>query len=217
MNFSVRLMKNNDISEVAVIERQAFPTMWPPIPFKRELDNKLTEYFVINCKLDDEVVYPQINLNTSFIKKSLKKLQNLFSSKISVPKDSIIVGYIGIWYSLDESHITSIATRDEFRRMGLGEMLLIAAFQRAFKKKMNSVTLEVRVTNEIAQNLYSKYDLIEVGRRKRYYSDNQEDAIIMTADNIFADNYYQEIQVKIQKYLDKHQNITLLEDNVNKL
>ena len=217
MNFSVRLMNNNDISEVAVIERQAFPTMWPPIPFKKELDNKLTEYFVIDYKLDDELVSPKFNLNTSFIIKSLKKLQDVFSLKKSGPKNSIIVGYIGIWYSLDESHITSIATREEFRNMGLGEMLLIAAFQRAFQKKLNSVTLEVRVTNEIAQNLYSKYDLIEVGRRKGYYSDNKEDALIMTADNILAEKYHQEILVKIEKYLDKHQNITLLEDNVNKL
>ena len=45
MNFSVRLMNNNDISEVAVIERQAFPTMWPPIPFKKELDNKLDDFY----------------------------------------------------------------------------------------------------------------------------------------------------------------------------
>tara|TARA_Y100001970_G_scaffold28388_1_gene34725 strand:+ start:56 stop:697 length:642 start_codon:yes stop_codon:yes gene_type:complete len=212
MYFSVRLMSNNDISEVAIIERQAFPTMWPPIPFKRELGNKFAEYFVIVCKLDELLVIPEPQPNTSFLQKSVKKIRGLFFSNKLDAKDSFIVGYLGIWYSLDEAHITSIATREEFRGMGIGEMLLIAAFQRAFQRKSNSVTLEVRVSNEIAQNLYSKYEMIEVGKRKRYYSDNQEDALIMTADDINTDDFYHQIQIKIKKYLDKHQNITLLDD-----
>ena len=212
MNFSVRLMNNKDISEVAIIERQAFPTMWPPIPFKRDLGNKFAEYFVIDCKIDDNLVLPETKTKTSFLKKSVKKIQDLFSSNRSDSKNSFIVGYIGIWYSLDEAHITSIATREEFRGMGLGEMLIIVAFQRAFQRKSNTLTLEVRVSNEIAQNLYSKYEMIEVGIRKRYYSDNQEDALIMTADDINTDDFYQKIQTKIKKYLDIHQNTRLLGD-----
>ena len=112
---------------------------------------------------------------------------------------------------MDEAHITSIATREEFRGIGIGEMLLITAFQRAFQRKTNSVTLEVRVSNEVAQNLYTKYEMIEVGKRNRYYSDNQEDALIMTADDIRSDDFYQKIAMKIKKYLDKHQNTILLD------
>lgn len=211
MNFSVRLMNNNDISEVAIIERLAFPTMWPPIPFKRELDNKFTEYFVIDCRVDDNLSIPETNSNNSFLKKSVKKIQDILFFNRSVKKNSFIVGYLVIWYSLDEAHITSIATREEFRGVGIGEMLLITAFQRAFQRKSNSVTLEVRVSNEIAQNLYTKYEMIEVGKRNRYYSDNQEDALIMTADDIHSDDFYQKIEMKIKKYLDKHQNTTLLD------
>tara|TARA_B110000263_G_scaffold228210_1_gene221102 strand:- start:627 stop:1280 length:654 start_codon:yes stop_codon:yes gene_type:complete len=217
MNFSVRFMNNSDISEVAKIERQAFPTMWPPISFKRELTNKSTEYLVIHCHSVDNLFLQESDSHTSLLKKTIKKVQSIFLDQNLGKKDSFIAGYIGIWFSLDEAHITSIATREEFRRMGLGEMLLVTAFQRAFKRRSNSVTLEVRVSNVIAQNLYLKYNLIEVGKRKRYYSDNQEDALIMTADEILSENFNQEIQKSIDKYLDNHPNISLLANNTNDL
>lgn len=90
-----------------------------------------------------------------------------------------IIGYIGFWQVLDEGHITNIAIHPEYRNRGLASLLLENTL--IFCKNINveSLTLEVRKSNLPARSLYKKYGFIEEGCRKKYYSDNNEDAIIM--------------------------------------
>ncbi len=94
--------------------------------------------------------------------------------------DSEIVGYIGIWEILDEGHITNVAVLPEFRRMGVGRSLVqkIIDFSRA-GNMIKRCTLEVRVSNEPARNLYSEMGFVDAGIRPKYYIDNDEDAYIM--------------------------------------
>jgi len=107
--------------------------------------------------------------------------------------DEYIVGYVGVWLLVDQAHIVAIAVREPYRRRGLGELLLSEAIEMAIENQQESVTLEVRRSNHGAQALYEKYRFLKVGVRKRYYSDNHEDAIIMTTPPIQAESYLEHL------------------------
>jgi ribosomal-protein-alanine N-acetyltransferase len=95
-----------------------------------------------------------------------------------------------MWLMVDEAHITTIAIRTSWRGKGLGELLLISLIEAATAVGTGRLTLEVRVSNEPAQQLYRKYGFQQEGVRSRYYSDNNEDAYIMTTGSI-QDSAYQ--------------------------
>jgi ribosomal-protein-alanine N-acetyltransferase len=105
-----------------------------------------------------------------------------------------IVGFVGMWFMVDDAHIVTIAVEEERRRMGLGEMLLIAATELAQRRNQEVLTLECRASNLAAQALYEKYGFRKVGVRKRYYTDNDEDALIMTTFPIQGDEFKGEFE-----------------------
>ncbi len=93
--------------------------------------------------------------------------------------DNVIVGYAGMWKILDEGHITNIAVHPDNRKMKVGSNLVEALYAIAQKKNIRQITLEVRESNAAARKLYGKFGFTVAGRRKRYYADNNEDALIM--------------------------------------
>ncbi len=95
-----------------------------------------------------------------------------------------IIGSIVIWIILDEIHISSLAIYPRYQRMGYAQELVTTALYEGVERGGQVATLEVRASNFKAQNLYSKFGFKKVGRRRRYYRDNSEDAIIMTLDNL---------------------------------
>lgn len=94
--------------------------------------------------------------------------------------DEDVIGYYGMWRVLDEGHITNIAIHPNYRRKGLGSRMIAHMIQTAEDANVHHLTLEVRASNTPAQGLYAKYGFKPSGLRRRYYSDNNEDAIIMT-------------------------------------
>jgi ribosomal-protein-alanine N-acetyltransferase len=92
------------------------------------------------------------------------------------------VGYGGIWLMVDEAHVTTFAIHPAYRRRRIGERMLIALLDLAVDRHAREATLEVRLSNLPARRLYEKYGFRPVGIRPRYYSDNQEDALIMTTE-----------------------------------
>jgi ribosomal-protein-alanine N-acetyltransferase len=90
-----------------------------------------------------------------------------------------IAGYIGFWMVLEEVHIVTIAVRSDCRRRGIGSILMLEALNAALRLGAQRATLEVRVTNLSAQELYKKLGFITVAIRKRFYSDTGEDAYVM--------------------------------------
>jgi ribosomal-protein-alanine N-acetyltransferase len=98
-----------------------------------------------------------------------------------------IVGMIVVWLVVDEAHIATIAVRPDYRGQGIAQELLCAALIEAIERGMRSATLEVRRHNLAAQRLYHRFHFEEVGVRPRYYRDNFEDALIMTAAKLDQD------------------------------
>ena len=96
----------------------------------------------------------------------------------------VIVGFAGIWLLVDEAHVTTFATRRSWRRQGIGERLILALLDLARTRGAHEATLEVRPSNMPARRLYEKYGFKVVGVRPRYYSDDNEDALIMTTESL---------------------------------
>jgi ribosomal-protein-alanine N-acetyltransferase len=104
---------------------------------------------------------------------------NKFAVYIVIEEDDKIIGYCGAWVVIDETHVTNVAILPEYRGRKLGEALLKKMMSVAREMGAKSMTLEVRVTNNIAQSLYRKLGFQNGGIRKNYYSDNQENALVM--------------------------------------
>jgi ribosomal-protein-alanine N-acetyltransferase len=107
---------------------------------------------------------------------------NRLASYLVARIDGRIVGYGGMWLMVDEAHITTFAIHPGWRRQGIGERLLLAFLDLARDRHAREATLEVRLSNLPARRLYEKYGFRPVGLRPRYYSDNNEDALIMTTE-----------------------------------
>lgn len=112
----------------------------------------------------------------SFYEEMQNKLAVYF---VAADKDKCI-GYAGFWNVSGEGGITNVAVLPDYRRMGVGNMLIRAMIKEAAALQLKLLTLEVRKSNTAAQRLYEKYGFENIGERKRYYSDNGEDAFIMT-------------------------------------
>lgn len=104
---------------------------------------------------------------------------NKFAVYLVVEIQQQIIGYAGMWVIIDESHITNIAILPEYRGMGLGNLLFGEMIQLAQTLGAQTMTLEVRVSNDVAIQMYRKYGFKDGGIRKGYYTDNHEDALVM--------------------------------------
>jgi len=170
-------MTADDIEQVMDIERESFPSMWPQTAYRRELQNKLARYIVLT-----EV--PPGENNGAGMWGTLRKLV-----ASEHPERERLLGFIGAWLMGGEAHIVTVAVRESHRRNGIGERLLIACTELAMDAEQDSVTLEVRKSNEAAQRLYEKYGFDRVGLRVRYYTDNNEDAVVMTTPDLLSPSY----------------------------
>jgi len=105
--------------------------------------------------------------------------ENACARYLVLREDGVPVAFAGVWFVLDEGHITNIAVRADKRGRGYGRRIAEALIQLAADSGMSFLTLECRRSNIAAQALYHKLGFMDVGYRKRYYPDNQEDALVM--------------------------------------
>ena len=187
----------SDVPRVVEIERLAYPSTWPPSAYRKELqDNRWAHYIVLR---DKQVSQESVSVSMSETEKPrrffpLSFLPGRAAATAPSPDLTSIVGFAGLWLMVDEAHVTTIAMHPSYRRRGLGEFMLASLVDIAYEIGARWVTLEVRVTNYNAQSLYRKYGFREAGLRHRYYSDNQEDALIMWTDEINSPTYKQRFQ-----------------------
>ena len=186
-------MQQVDIPQAIEVDREAFPTQWPHptySSFKQELRNRLAHYTVISKPNETSQKAAKQNTNNKSLWQRFLQLKHLFDhdrffgeEKFPPPKEYIL-GIAGFWVMVDEAHITTIAVRNDYRRQGVGEQMLISIVEKAMQLKANIITLEVRRSNKEAQELYKKYGFQQVGIRRGYYSDDGEDALLMSTDTI---------------------------------
>jgi len=195
LSYYVRLAHKEDIAQVTEIDREAFPTLWPPVDYEHELQSWLAHYIVAydDSEMAEEpevTVAPEKSLSrlTSRVRQ-LFNYEHFFSSEPPSPSRQYIIGFAGFWIMADEAHITNIAVRKIHRRRGIGELLLISIIDLATELNARNLTLEVRASNTAAQSLYYKYGFSQVGLRRGYYTDNKEDAVLMSAENITSASF----------------------------
>jgi [ribosomal protein S18]-alanine N-acetyltransferase len=204
MRYVVERMTMGDIPRVVEIERLAYTTPWPPSAYRKELEENQHAYYVV-LRDTDYLKHPAPDIDPGTLPAPLRRPfpLSLLPSRIpshQTPHLASIVGFAGMWLMLDEAHITTIAIHPEYRSRGLGELELNSLIGIAYEINAQRVTLEVRVSNTVAQNLYRKYGFMVVGTRRRYYSDNNEDAYIMTTDNITTPSY-RDFYVRLRELL----------------
>lgn len=109
-----------------------------------------------------------------------EELDNPNAYFITAVSESTVLGYIGVHEVCGEAYIDNVAVEPNYRRLGLGERLMLTAQKNAFERKCEFISLEVRKSNSFAISLYKKLGYQNVGERKNFYTDPTEDAVIMT-------------------------------------
>ena len=148
---TIRPMQPQDMQQVVAVDQASFSLPWPATAYHYELyDHPLSFLLVAEAQAPDSSSAPSI------------------------------VGVVVVWLILGEAHIATIAVHPDYRGQGIARKLIAAALKDAIQKESYEATLEVRAQNFIAQKLYLRFGFQIVGRRPRYYRDNNEDALIMT-------------------------------------
>ena len=193
----VRPMTLDDIAQVMEVEQQSFPTIWPPTAFKREIQqNRRGRYLVAVQRREGapqgEEGPPPIRSQPGGFGRFVGGLRHILDGDGKLPPEErkeLVVGFVGVWLLIEEAHIVTLAVRDDYRRRGVGELLLITAIETALKERHTVVTLECRASNAAALRLYEKYGFQQVGIRPRYYSDDHEDAYILSVSDVGTVSY----------------------------
>ena len=153
------------------------------------MDNRLTGYIIRRMALPDVEAVAAIERDTfarpwsaEAFRQELER--NVAARYLVAEREGRILGYAGAWIILDESHITNIAVEAPARGQGIGRELTRALLEYLSNLGAAYATLEVRVSNERAQRLYESLGFIRVGKRKKYYEDNGEDAWLMVCDRM---------------------------------
>jgi len=135
--------------------------------------------------VDDVMVVERLSFKVPWSRNAFieEATNNKFARYIVAKVNGKAVGYAGLWKVFDEGHITNVAVHPEYRRNGVGYMLVKSLIEMAEQEDITRMTLEVRKSNVLAQNLYMKFGFKVEGFRKEYYADNKEDAIIMWKEN----------------------------------
>ena len=191
MSYGIRLMYQEDIAQVTEIDQEAFPTMWPPANYERELEMPLAHYIVAHegspttGKSRVAVMEEKGAANLAPGVQQLLHYNHTLSTEELPPADEQdIIGFAGLWMMADDAHITNIAVRRSHRRQGIGEFLLISMTGLALELNAHMLTLEVRASNISAQSLYYKYGFSLVNVRQDYYTNNKENALVLASEDI---------------------------------
>jgi ribosomal-protein-alanine N-acetyltransferase len=212
--FVVEAMRVEHIPAVSAIEKLSFPQPWPQNAYRREIVENRMAHYVVARRLGHETDPEQsaadaANQHPSQSGDLIGRLSRLLrppepprSPQLEEELRSI-VGYAGIWVMTDEAHVTTIASAPTMRGRGVGEFLLVALIHRGIEVGARWMTLEVRASNSVAQNLYRKYTFKEMGVRRRYYSDNGEDALVMWTDALDADSFQAALEQNERKLAER--------------
>jgi ribosomal-protein-alanine N-acetyltransferase len=163
-------MRKRDLKDgVLETERHAYPTPWSPGVFQSEIE--------------------QIRSGSRHYLTARRRSDG-GRGRATGPS----IGHAGLWFAVDEAHVTNVAVHPDARRQGVATALMLALADEALRRECAAWTLEVRVSSDGAQALYRRFGFAPVGVRKRYY-DNVEDAIVMWCHDIQTDDYLERLDL----------------------
>jgi ribosomal-protein-alanine N-acetyltransferase len=175
---AIELMRESDVNTVQEIEREIFATPWPRNAYYRELASRSSAHYVVLRQEGLDARPPEVR---------------------SPDFDPTIVGYGGMWRMYDEAHVTTIGVRHDLQHHGYGRILFAGLVQAAYDMGAKWVTLEVRTTNDNAMRMYEGFGFKVIGRRKGYYTDNGEDAIVMWSDSIHSPRFRRAYESNLER------------------
>jgi ribosomal-protein-alanine N-acetyltransferase len=188
-------MRVEHIPFVTAIEKRCFPIPWPSNSYRKELQNPKTARYMVMRHVDADAMVALTAPSAatpSFMERLARWFRPQDEPTPATPAETApgrIIGYVGLWLFTEEAHITTIAVDPDYQGRGLGELLLLHVIDDVLGLGSRWLTLEVRVSNDRAQALYRKYTFKEVGRRRRYYTDNGEDALVMWTEPMDSEEF----------------------------
>jgi ribosomal-protein-alanine N-acetyltransferase len=175
---ALELMREQDVATVQEIERDIFATPWPRNAYYRELASRSSAHYIV---LRQEGI--------------VERPARASSSDL----DPTIIGYGGMWRMYDEAHVTTIGVRRDLHHRGYGRVIFAGLVQAAYDMGAKWVTLEVRTSNDNAIRMYEGFSFKVIGRRKGYYTDNGEDAIVMWSDSIHSPRFRRAFEANLER------------------
>jgi ribosomal-protein-alanine N-acetyltransferase len=179
--FILRFMTLHDLPQVAQIDRMSFPIPWSPRTYEFEINENDNSQMLVLSRPTPPPAQPQPPPSIGL----RRRLHRLLGTSSPAAAD-LVVGLGGFWCAVEEAHISTMAVHPGWRGRGLGEVLLAGMIARGIALGAREAALEVRVSNEVAQNLYRKYEFQVIARHPHYYRDNREDALLMQIANLDA-------------------------------
>ncbi|GAC1508010.1 MAG: ribosomal protein S18-alanine N-acetyltransferase [Candidatus Dormibacteraceae bacterium] len=175
---ALEMMREADVATIQEIEREIFATPWPRNAYYRELASRASAHYVVLRQEGLDARPPGF---------------------VSPDFDPTIIGYGGMWRMYDEAHVTTIGVRRDLHHRGYGRVLFAGLVQAAYDMGAKWITLEVRTSNENAMRMYENFSFKVIGRRKGYYTDNGEDAIVMWSDSIHSPRFRRAYEVNLER------------------
>ena len=175
MSLTLRYMQADDVRPVAAIDSLSFTPPWSKDSYAFEINQSRISHMVVleersgGSTRESAADVGWLHRLSGWLKQETPTLTG----------KPCIVGYGGLWKIESEAHISTIAIHPDYRGRGFGEILLAGMFGKALRLDARYIVLEVRVSNQVAQNLYRKYGFTQHGRKKNYYRSSREDAYDM--------------------------------------
>jgi [ribosomal protein S18]-alanine N-acetyltransferase len=179
----IQQLSQKDLSRVLELDQLCFGGLWTPQGYQRELDSPNSDLLGLWKEKGETVITPGEN-----------PLELCLESSESVSESSSLVGMGCLWSILDEAHITILGIDPHYQRQGLGQVMLYGLLKSAQARQLQWATLEVRVSNQSAIALYRKFGFKDVGRRKGYYQDTGEDALILWRNGLKHPDFDQSLR-----------------------
>ncbi|MHB8645076.1 MAG: ribosomal protein S18-alanine N-acetyltransferase [Thermomicrobiales bacterium] len=192
--YVIEPMTLEDLSEVHAVEVQSVPTPWPISAYRRELNNPQGNWYLVCRWRPPDGRAMERERAEERQARGLFPLFHRHPERSSPPMHAPICGFAGMWVQGDEAHVTIIGVAPAHRGRGVGEYIFTALIDEAIRRNATWITLEVRVSNLRAQRLNEKYGFSVHGTRRRYYSDDGEDAYAMSSPPANTAAYHEQFR-----------------------
>lgn len=191
-------LTEQDLPAVIQMDQECLGGLWTESGYRREIDSPNSQLLILK---------PASQTSSSLsLSSSPPALQCEPFAPPPTPNATTIIGIGCVWFILEEAHITILAIHPPYRRQGLGQFLLITLLETAIQRQSKWATLEVRLSNQSAQKLYEKLGFIALGKRKKYYQDTGEDALILWNKGLQNPSFHNDLKYLQQQTLARLKN-----------